>query len=78
MAHEIGAEAGGSALSTANTGTRRIVLGPDAAEAGRRSHAAGITVHDRTGAERGGFGTMEGGAVTFAMDAPVGVGAAMR
>lgn len=60
------------------TGTRRIVLGPDTVGAGRRSHAAGVTLYDRTGAERGGFGTMEDGSVTLAMDAPVGVGSAMR
>ncbi|MFG0284304.1 MAG: hypothetical protein ACF8R7_07765 [Phycisphaerales bacterium JB039] len=59
-------------------GTPRIVLGQDPADTQRRSRAAGITIHDRHGHERGGMGTMDDGSVVLALDAPVGVGSPMR
>jgi hypothetical protein len=55
-------------------GVARVVIGQDAAHGQRRSRAAGITVHDTTGAERGGMGTFEDGSVGLALDAPRGVG----
>ncbi len=59
-------------------GVERIVLGQDPGDTQRRSRAAGLTVHDSTGAERGGFSTMDDGSVVLALDAPVGVGSPMR
>lgn len=56
----------------------RLVLGQDPKDGQRRSRAAGLTIHDAQGNERGGFSTMEDGSVVLAMDAPAGVGAAMR
>jgi len=61
-----------------DSGRVRAAIGQDPATAQRRSRSAGLLVFDRTGAERGGFGTMDDGGVVFAMDAPVGVGAPMR
>lgn len=61
-----------------DAGRVRAVLGQDPASTQRRSRAAGLTVYDSTGAERGGFGTMDDGGVVFAMDAPVGIGSPMR
>jgi hypothetical protein len=59
-------------------GVVRIALGQDPKDTQRRSRACGLTVHDRTGAERGGFVTMDDGSVVLGMDAPRGVGNAMR
>jgi hypothetical protein len=56
----------------------RVVVGQDAPDGQRRSRATGITIHDKTGAERGGLSTMDDGSVVMALDAPVGVGAPMR
>src|SRR2546422_22823 len=56
----------------------RVILGQDAANTQRRSRAAGLTIFDRTGAERGGLSTMDDGSVVFGMDAPEGVGSPMR
>jgi hypothetical protein len=56
----------------------RVVIGQDPVDGQRRARAAGITVHDKTGAERGGFSTLDDGSVVMALDAPVGVGAPMR
>lgn len=59
-------------------GRPRLILGSDPSSAGRISKIAGLFVFDDTGAERGGFGTMEDGSVVLALDAPVGVGSPMR
>jgi hypothetical protein len=59
-------------------GVARVVIGQDPMNTQRRSRAAGITIHDGTGAERGGMSTMEDGTVVLALDAPDGVGAPMR
>jgi hypothetical protein len=59
-------------------GRARVALGQDPPSTQRRSRAAGLTVFDSTGAERGGFSTMDDGDVVLAMDAPVGVGSPMR
>lgn len=56
----------------------RVVIGQDPEDGPRRSRAVGMTVHDKTGAERGGFATMDDGSVVLAMDAPTGVGSPMR
>ena len=55
----------------------RVVIAQDPTTF-RRSRAAGLTVFDRTGTERGGLSTMDDGSVVFGMDAPLGVGAPMR
>ena len=57
-------------------GVERVVLGEDAGRQHGRS--AAVWIYDETGAERGGFGTFENGQASMALDAPVGVGAAMR
>jgi hypothetical protein len=59
-------------------GTPRVVIGQDPKNSQRRSRAAGITIHDKTGAERGGMSTFDDGSVVVAIDAPVGVGSPMR
>jgi hypothetical protein len=59
-------------------GVVRLVLGQDPKQTDRRARAAGLLVFDKAGAERGGFSTLDDGSVVFAMDAPAGVGAAMR
>ncbi len=59
-------------------GRTRIVLGQDPKDTQRRSRACGITLHDATGAERFGVGTMDDLSVTMGFDAPAGVGHAMR
>jgi hypothetical protein len=56
----------------------RVVITQDPADGQRRSRAAGITIHDGTGSERGGLSTMDDGSVVMALDAPVGVGSPMR
>lgn len=57
-----------------DAGVVRLALGQDPKDGQRRSRAAGLTVHDKTGAERGGFSTFDDGSVVLAMDAPRGVG----
>ena len=57
-------------------GVERVVLGEDTGRQHGRS--AAIWIYDETGAERGGMGTFENGQASIALDAPVGVGAAMR
>jgi hypothetical protein len=59
-------------------GRVRVAIGQDPKDTQRRSRAAGLTIFDNTGSERGGFSTMDDGSIVFAMDAPVGVGAPMR
>ena len=61
-----------------DAGVVRVSLDQDPKDTQRRARSAGLTVYDRTGAERGGFSTMDDGSVVFAMDAPVGVGSPMR
>jgi hypothetical protein len=59
-------------------GVARVVIGQDAKDTQRRSRAAGITVFDDKGVERGGMGTMDDGGAVMALDAPQGVGSPMR
>lgn len=59
-------------------GIARVVIGQDPENAQRRSRAAGITIHDKSGNERGGLSTFDDGSVVMALDAPVGVGSPMR
>jgi hypothetical protein len=59
-------------------GVVRVVIGQDPKDTQRRARSCGITVHDSTGAERGGLATFDDMSVVFAMDAPAGVGHAMR
>jgi hypothetical protein len=59
-------------------GVPRVVIGQDPADAQRRSRAAGITIHDKHGHERGGMSTFDDGTVALALDAPMGVGSPMR
>jgi len=58
-------------------GKPRVVIGEDAKSADRVSRAAGIILHDKSGAERAGFSTMADGSVVLGMDAPAGVGSPM-
>lgn len=58
-------------------GIERVVIGQDS-EARTHGRSAALWIYDDTGAERGGFGTFENGQASFALDAPVGVGAATR
>ena len=55
----------------------RVVIMQDPPGGQRRSRAAGITIRDHTGVERGGMGTMDDGSAVMALDAPHGVGAPM-
>ena len=57
-------------------GVERVVMGEDTGRQHGRS--AAVWIYDETGAERGGMGTFENGQASIALDAPVGVGAAMR
>jgi hypothetical protein len=59
-------------------GIARLVLGQDPKDTQRRSRACALTVHDSTGAERGGIATFDDLSVVIALDAPHGVGAPMR
>src|SRR2546422_585081 len=56
----------------------RLQLGQDPPSTQRVSRAAGLTLYDERGVERGGFTTMVDGSVVLGMDAPVGAGASMR
>ena len=58
-------------------GVERVVIGQDA-EARVHGRSGAVWIYDGTGAERGGFGTFDNGQASFALDAPVGVGAATR
>lgn len=55
-------------------GVPRVTIGQDKPSTNRRSRAAGITIFDKTGFERGGLGTFDDGSVALALDAPKGVG----
>lgn len=55
-------------------GTKRVEIGQDALNAGRRDRSAGVWLFDASGHERGGMSTFANGSVTFALDAPFGVG----
>ena len=61
-----------------DSGNERIVLAQDPENTQRMARAAGLTLFDDKGSERGGFSTMADGSVVLGMDAPVGVGAPMR
>ena len=59
-------------------GTPRVVIGDDPPDTQRRSRSCGITIHDKTGAERFGVGVMEDDTVNMGFDSAIGVGHAMR
>ena len=59
-------------------GVMRVRIGQDPADSDRRSRAAGILIFDATGAERGGYTTLDDASVVLALDAPEGVGSPMR
>jgi len=59
-------------------GVTRILIAQDSDDGQRRSRAAGITLFGKDGAERGGFSTFDDDSVVLGLDAPVGVGSAMR
>jgi hypothetical protein len=61
-----------------HSGVIRASIGEDPAGGQRISRAAGLTLYDDQGNERGGFTTMVDGSVVIGMDAPVGVGSPMR
>ena len=59
-------------------GIVRLMLGDDPRNTQRRGEYSGILVFDKLGTERGGFGTFDDLSTVLALDAPYGVGAAMR
>ena len=61
-----------------DAGRTRVEIAQDPRDSQRRSRSVGLTVFDSTGAERGGLSTRDDGSVGFGLDAPQGVGAAMR
>ena len=61
-----------------DSGHTRAVIGQDPAHVQRIARAAGLLLYDDKGNERGGFSTLGDGSVVIGLDAPVGVGAAMR
>src|SRR5947209_18589663 len=61
-----------------DSGHTRAVIGQDPAHVQRIARAAGLLLYDDKGNERGGFSTLGDGSVVIGVDAPVGVGAAMR
>jgi len=61
-----------------DSGRTRATIGQDAANVQRIARAAGLLLYDDKGNERGGFSTLGDGSVVIGLDAPVGVGAAMR
>lgn len=61
-----------------DAGHTRVLLAGDLPNPQRISRAAGLTVFDEKGDERGGFATMKDGSVVLALDAPVGVGSPTR
>ena len=61
-----------------DSGHTRAVIGQDPAHVQRIGRAAGLLLYDDKGNERGGFSTLGDGSVVIGLDAPVGVGAAMR
>ncbi len=61
-----------------DAGVTRLVLGQDPKDTQRRSRAAGLTLYDKHGDERGGLITFDDDGVVLALDAPRGVGSAMR
>ena len=58
-------------------GRVRVLIAQDPEDSQRRSRASGLVLLDSTGAERGGFSTLDDGSVILGMDAPQGVGAPM-
>jgi hypothetical protein len=52
-------------------GKTRVVIGQDPKDLQRISRATGITLFDKSGAERGGFSTMEDGSVILGMARPL-------
>jgi hypothetical protein len=60
-----------------DAGQKRLVIGQDPKDTNRISRAAGLTLYDKAGFERGGFSTMDDSSVVMAMDAPRGVGGPM-
>ncbi len=61
-----------------DSGRTRATIGQDAQNVQRIARAAGLLLYDNKGNERGGFSTLGDGSVVIGLDAPVGVGAAMR
>lgn len=59
-------------------GRTRVQIAEDPADHNRNARAAGLTIYDITGHERGGIGTMADGSAAVALDAPHGVGHKMR
>jgi hypothetical protein len=59
-------------------GRVRVEIGEDQSDTQRISRAAALTVFDTEGHERGGIGTLADGSAVMALDAPHGVGNAMR
>ena len=59
-------------------GRTRVQIAEDPADHKRNARAAGLTIYDITGHERGGIGTMADGSAAVALDAPHGVGHRMR
>lgn len=52
----------------------RVEIGEDAETVDRYSRAAGLTIYDDKGAERGGLATLADGSAVIALDAPRGIG----
>ena len=62
-----------------DAGTMRVRIGmDDASDEKRKFRVAGMTIYDGKGDERGGIATAHDGSAVIALDAPVGVGSAMR
>ena len=61
-----------------DSGRTRATIGQDAPNVQRIARAARLLLYDNKGNERGGFSTLGDGSVVIGLDAPVGVGAAMR
>jgi hypothetical protein len=57
-----------------DSGRARVTIGQDPITTQRQSRSVALLLFDRTGAERGGFGVTDEGAVGIGLDAPVGVG----
>lgn len=57
-----------------DSGRARVMIGQDPITTQRQSRSVALLLFDRSGAERGGFGVTDEGAVGIGLDAPVGVG----
>lgn len=57
-----------------DSGRARVIIGQDPITTQRQSRSVALLLFDRAGAERGGFGVTDEGAVGIGLDAPVGVG----